>query len=74
MVGFWDIAAHSVDHMFFLYFDYLLFFVLVLTASVPDRCIRFTLNLTAILARLLCRFLCMGAFDLNELDILQSLH
>ena len=25
MATFWDIAAHSVDHMFSLYFDYLLF-------------------------------------------------
>ena len=25
MVTFWERAAHSVDHMFSLYFDYLLF-------------------------------------------------
>ena len=31
MIG--EIAAHSVDHMFSLYFDYLLFPVLVLRAG-----------------------------------------
>ena len=46
---FLGIAAHSVDHKFTLYFDYLLFPILVLRAgfwvlidSVPDLCIRFT--------------------------------
>ena len=30
---FWEIAAHSIDHMYSLYFDYLLFPVLVLRAG-----------------------------------------
>ena len=37
MATFWEIAAHSVDHMFSLYFDYLLYYlvrILVLRAGV----------------------------------------
>ena len=50
---FWEIAAHSVDHMFSLYFDYLYFFIFqfgfegwiwVLIASVPGLCIFCTCN------------------------------
>ena len=58
MATFWKIAAHSVDHyMFSLYFDYLYFsfsrfgfegWNWVMIASVPDRCILFTLNITTI--------------------------
>ena len=33
MATFWERAAHSVDHMFCLYFDYLLFSVLGLKAE-----------------------------------------
>ena len=51
MSTFWEIAAHSVDHMLSLYFDYVIsrfgfegwFWVLV--ASVPDLCIIFTFNI-----------------------------
>ena len=51
VASFWEIAAHSVDHMFSLY---LLFVILVISrfgfegwiwvlfASVPDLCILFT--------------------------------
>ena len=45
MATFWEIAAHSVDHMFSLYFDYQCSFegwIWVLIASVPDLCIVFT--------------------------------
>ena len=52
MASIWEIAAHSVDHMFFLYFDYLHFKLFpvfgfegriwVLIASVPDLCILFS--------------------------------
>ena len=48
----WEIAAHSVDHMFSLYLDYLYYQLFsrfgfegwswVLIASVPDLCILFT--------------------------------
>ena len=34
MATFWEIAAHSVEHMFSLYFDYLLYPVVVLRAAV----------------------------------------
>ena len=48
-----EIAAHSVYHMFSLYFDYVILVISrfgfedwswVLIASVPDLCILFTLN------------------------------
>ena len=50
MATFWEIAAHSVDHMLSLYFDCDLIFsrfgfegwIWVLIASVPDLCIFFT--------------------------------
>ena len=52
MATFWEIAAHSVDQMFSLYFDYFVILVIsrfdfegwiwVLIASVPDICILFT--------------------------------
>ena len=43
----WEIAVHSVDHMFSLYFDCFFRFgfegwIWVLIASVPDLCILFT--------------------------------
>ena len=48
MVTFWERAAHSVNHMFFLYFDFFGILVishfgfeggtLVLIASVPGHC------------------------------------
>ena len=44
-----SLAAHTVDHMFSLYFDYLLYWLFpvlvlrVLIASVPDLCILFAL-------------------------------
>ena len=53
MVTFWERAAHSVEHKFSLYFDYLFFVILfiscfgfegwiwVLIASVPGLCIVF---------------------------------
>ena len=50
MATFWKIAAHSVDHMFSLYFDYLHYvisrfgfegWIWVLIASVPDLNILF---------------------------------
>ena len=54
MATLWEIAAHSVDHMFSLYFDYFYFKVIsrfgfegliwVLIASVPDTCILFTFS------------------------------
>ena len=49
MANFWEIAAHSVDHMFFSYFDYVISrfgfdgWNWVLIASVPDLCILFTM-------------------------------
>ena len=60
MAAFWEIAAHSVDHMFSMYFDYLRFssfrfgfegsiWVLIASvpSSVPSLCIllMFTLDL-----------------------------
>ena len=53
MANFWERAAHSVDHMFSLYFDNFLVLVLffrfgfegriwVLIAPVPSRCILVT--------------------------------
>ena len=48
---FWEIADHSVDHMFSLYFDFVLLvisrfgfegWIWVPIASVPDLCILFT--------------------------------
>ena len=49
MATFWEIAAHSVDHMFSLYFVILVIsgfgfegLIWDLIASVPDLCIRFT--------------------------------
>ena len=56
---FWEIAAHKVDHMFTLYFDYLLYYLFpvlgfkdwswVLIASVPDLCIIVTFILLSYL-------------------------
>ena len=46
MATFWERAAHSVAHMFFLYFDYLLFElfpVLALIVPVPGHCLLVTL-------------------------------
>ena len=57
---FLEIAAHSVDHMFSLYFDYLFLvisrfgyesWIWVLIASVPDLCIDF-----AFIQESQCRF------------------
>ena len=51
MVTFTEIAAHSVDHMLSLYFDFVILvifrfglvgWICVLIASVPDLCILFT--------------------------------
>ena len=51
MATFWERAAHSVDHMFSLYFDFLNFVisrlgfeggVWVLIAPVPVHCLLFT--------------------------------
>ena len=39
MATFWEIAAHSVDHMFFLYFDYLYFSILVISRFGFEGCI-----------------------------------
>ena len=48
MATFWEIAAHSADHMFSFYFDFVILafsrfgfesWILVLIASVPDLCI-----------------------------------
>ena len=51
MATFWEIAAHSVGHMFSLYLDYIVILVIsrfgfrdwiwVLIASVPDLSIHF---------------------------------
>ena len=43
MATFWEIAAHSVDRMFSLYFGFE-GWIGVLIASVPDFCILFTLS------------------------------
>ena len=55
MATFWERAAHSVGHMFSLYFDYFLIVVIprfgfegwiwVLIASVPGLCILFTFRI-----------------------------
>ena len=50
MATFWEIAAHSVDHMLSLYLSVILVisrfgfkgWIWVLIASVPDNCILFT--------------------------------
>ena len=51
MATFWEIAAHSFDHMFSMYFDCVILvisrfcfegWIWVQIASVPDRCILFT--------------------------------
>ena len=47
MTTFWEKAAHSVDHIFSMYFEY---FVILLISrfgltSVPDLCIRFTFSI-----------------------------
>ena len=49
MATFWEKAAHSVYHMFSLYFDSLYHVgfeggTLVLIASIPGLCLSFTLN------------------------------
>ena len=52
MATFWETAAHSVDHMFSLYIQYLYYqlfplfgfegWISVLIASVPELCMPFT--------------------------------
>ena len=45
MATFWERAAHSVYHMFSLYFDFgFECGTLVLIASFPGHCLHFTLN------------------------------
>ena len=52
---FWEIAAHSVDHMFSLYCELVLVisrfgfegWIWVLIASVPDLCIHFIFTITS---------------------------
>ena len=53
MATFWEIPAHSVDHMFSLYFDFVILvisrfgfegWILVLIASVPGLYILFNFN------------------------------
>ena len=51
MTTFWERAAHSMDHMLYLYFDYLLFklfpvFVLRVGAPFPVYCILVILKQT----------------------------
>ena len=60
MATFWEIANHSIDHMFSLYFDYYVILVIsrfgfegwiaVLIASVHDLCILFTFTWSKTLA------------------------
>ena len=68
MATFWERAAHSVNRMFYLYFDLLYFLVishfgfkggtLVLIASVIGHCLSFTFHQKSILKKVLIFRIC----------------